>query len=57
MWVNLYGATGQEGIFAKNKEKAAIMNESPDLATKWNGRILMSITSEANVDKPKFLVE
>ena len=55
-WVNIYGATGQEGFFATNKTLAKKMNENPSIANKWNGRILISIDSE-DTDKPQLKTE
>jgi hypothetical protein len=50
-WVNVYGASGQEGFVGKNKNLAAKMNENPSIATKWNGRVLYSVDSK-DTEKP-----
>jgi hypothetical protein len=50
-WVNVYGASGQEGWVNHSKKLAAKMNENPTIATQWNGRILCS-TDSKDTERP-----
>jgi hypothetical protein len=45
-WKNLYGAPGGEGLIAKGGAQADAMNQNPNIATIWKGRILCGIEFE-----------
>ena len=49
-WCNIFGAPGQEEVklfeSAASKRAADEMNENPEVATKWKGRILFAVEHE-----------
>lgn len=56
-WKDLYGSPGQEAILSTNNTtQANRMNNDPDIASLWKGRILMSVEYK-DEEKPKYSVE
>jgi hypothetical protein len=45
-WVNLYGAPGGEELIAAGGDLADQMNQNPNIATLWKGRILVGVEHE-----------
>jgi len=47
MWMNIYGSPMNQ----PNSESKRMMNENPELASNWKGRVLMQVTCEST-EKP-----